>query len=257
MNYITIARDQQPGAMQQLPLWTAKELVTRHVVGDTGNEPQAYLGTNTNRSEDDDTWLYSTLSSDTSSESDQYLILPLVEDADSQTRAGYRVPWWVAGVPNGTTTGVLRQHAMRLKSSVEFETIDISEVPILCPGAQPFTSEYAWDSPTLPNHGQNRSDYEIRVCLPCNFTEPLWNRTRDAITISEEIYLSIDYLDPTNNTGLGSVYDGSWGTHCTVRTTRGFFELGNAFNDFIPQELLQNFPSGSSMEDFNDFMQLE
>jgi hypothetical protein len=47
--------------------------------------------------------------------------------------------FFVAGLPVGATTGVLRQHVMRLNSSVSCEEMDPDDFPSPCPGDRPFT----------------------------------------------------------------------------------------------------------------------
>ena len=46
--------------------------------------------------------------------------------------------YFISAVPNGTLTGVLREHAMRLNSSVGYEEISPDAYPPLCDGNSPF-----------------------------------------------------------------------------------------------------------------------
>lgn len=94
-------------------------------------------------------------------------------------------------------------------------------------------------------------DYAIRICVPGNFTQTPWSRSGDAVTIREEIYLGVAYRNASDSESLASGYGGSFGTHCTMNTTRGYFELGNAFHGFIPQALFQKFPESGSLEEYN------
>lgn len=152
--------------------------------------------------------------------------------------------FFAAGVPTGTTTGVLRQHLMRLNSSVSCQEIDPSEFPSRCPGDHPLT--VFWE------HVVNAS---VRICVPGDYATFPWALNRSRQELFEEIYIRIE------DTGIGS----SWGPgytdlnltytiHCVARTTRGYFELGNNWNNNIHGPLLELWPDAGQMaNDFNDF----
>jgi len=152
--------------------------------------------------------------------------------------------FFAAGVPTGTTTGVLRQHLMRLNSSVSCQEIDPSEFPSRCPGDHPLT--VFWE------HVVNAS---VRICVPGDYATFPWALNRSRQELLEEIYISME------DTGIGS----SWGPgyvelnltstiHCVARTTRGYFELGNNWNDNMYGPLLELWPDTVQMaNDFNDF----
>jgi hypothetical protein len=67
--------------------------------------------------------------------------------------------FFVAGLPVGTTTGVLRQHLMRLNSSLSCEEIDPDDFPSACPGDRPFI--VSWEGVV---------DTNVCICVPGNYT---------------------------------------------------------------------------------------
>jgi hypothetical protein len=161
------------------------------------------------------------------------------------TMGDYELPrFFVAGIPANVTTGVLREHALRLNSSIECKEIDRASFPSPCPGEGPF-------SVTL----QKANDTKIRVCVPGKVGNFPWTRSRNRQDLEEELYL--DLLDD-NDTGAGGIRNIktiSSTVQCTAKTTRGFFELGNTWNDNTYGSLLDQWPSRRpELEEFNDWV---
>ena len=48
--------------------------------------------------------------------------------------------YFVAAIPNNTVTGILREHAIRLNSSVTCEDIATESFPVQCEGSRPFVT---------------------------------------------------------------------------------------------------------------------
>jgi hypothetical protein len=152
--------------------------------------------------------------------------------------------FFVAGLPVGTTTGVLRQHLMRLNSSLSCEEIDPSDFPSPCPGDRPFT--VSW---------KRVVDTDVRVCVPGNYTASPWTLSRNRQEHTEEMYIDV------NNTSIGELSSSenprlntSYTIRCIARTTRGYFELGNDWNNYIYGPLLEQWPNPEQMADkFNDW----
>ena len=153
--------------------------------------------------------------------------------------------FFTTALPNGTTTGVLREHAIRLNSSAQCLLISRAEFPTLCPGSNPFAAEYSL----------NLSEYnmDFSVCSPGNRSEPPWTISRDRQDISEELYL--DIFMPNWIQGNPNTPGGNFTLHCTSNSTRGYFELGNYQNDYIFGPLLTSWPNNTNVEnDFNDYI---
>lgn len=142
--------------------------------------------------------------------------------------------FFVAALQNGTTTGVLRQHAMRLNSSVNYEIIDRTELPSACPGVRPFTEKFS--RPGIIN---------VDVCAPGEYGVYPWTLIRNRQDIMEEIFLDVFYLNET------------FTLQCRATTTRGYFELGNYRNSYRHGPLMDKWPSPEEMKnDFNDVLNI-
>ncbi|KAI4646106.1 uncharacterized protein J4E79_010615 [Alternaria viburni] len=151
--------------------------------------------------------------------------------------------FFVAGVPAGTTTGVLRQHLMRLSSSIQCQEVDPSEFPSQCPGDQPFT--VSWDV----------LDTKVRMCVPGDYTAFPWDLSRGRQEHIEEIHIDVNdtsIADDFDSTNL--MWDTSYSIRCTATTIRGYFEMGNNWNHNTYGPLLERWPDTAQMaEDFNDW----
>ena len=149
--------------------------------------------------------------------------------------------FFVSNIINGTTTGVLREHAMRLNSSVECD--NSTAFPDSCPGGQPFEASFS-----------QASDLNISICVPGNFTASPYSLSRSRQDIVEDLY--IDVVSPPNSSFIFE-YSRNYTVHCKASTTRGYFELGNYLNDYQPGPLIDHWPvPQNESKDFNDRMAL-
>jgi hypothetical protein len=156
--------------------------------------------------------------------------------------------FFVAGLPVGTTTGVLRQHLMRLNSSVSCEEIDRGDFPSPCPGDRPFV--VSWEGVI---------DTDVRICVPGNYTAVPWTLSRSRQEHTEEMYVDIkDTNVPSQGVtdwdSANPPFNTSSTIHCTAMTTRGYFELGNDWNNNTYGPLLEQWPNTAEMaENFHDW----
>jgi hypothetical protein len=149
--------------------------------------------------------------------------------------------FFVASVPANSTTGVLRQHLMRLNSSVTCKEIDRASFPETCPGEGPFTVSL-----------KNSNDFNVRICAPGKVGVFPWSLSRNRQDISEELY-----MDLWDSADWGNFKDQKVNAtiHCEAKTTRGYFEMGNARNNNTYTPLLSTWPSREEMaRDFNDWV---
>jgi hypothetical protein len=148
--------------------------------------------------------------------------------------------WFVSGVPNGTLTGVLREHAMRLNSSVGCEVIALSAYPPFCDGSLPFTASFI--RPT---------QFDMEVCVPGDQATSPWNLTRDRQDITEDMYIRVTIPAESKLMvqGMVDIWAGNLTLHCTANTTRGYFELGNDRNDHKNGPFLENWPDEEDLRD--------
>ena len=130
---------------------------------------------------------------------------------------------------------------MRLNSSVECD--NSTAFPDPCPGEQPFEASFS-----------QASDVIISICVPGNFTASPYSLSRSRQDIVEDLY--IDVVSPSNSSFIFE-YSSSYTVHCKASTTRGYFELGNYFNDYQPGPLVDHWPvPQNESKDFNDRMAL-
>lgn len=195
---LVVAQNQQPAVIEQLPLWTVKEQVSARLIGQSGLERQPSLWTNAT----DDLGVYITHGVE-NPQVQNSRILPHIRRSE-HLRSD--IPWWTSDVPNGTTTGVLRQRTMRLHSSVSWQSVEVDDIPDPCPGTRPFVAGYDWNSPPLTESKRNtmQLNYAARICVPGKFTQTPWSRSDDAVTIHEKIYLGINYRNTSESEPLGS-----------------------------------------------------
>jgi hypothetical protein len=154
--------------------------------------------------------------------------------------------FFVAGIPVGSTTGVLRQHLMRLNSSLSCEEIDPGDFPSPCPGDRPFIVSY-----------EGVVDTDVRICVPGNYTAFPWTLSRSRQEHIEEMYIDIKDTYVPSNTRWNSAnppFNTSSTIRCMATTTRGYFELGNDWNNNTYGPLLEHWPDAAEMaENFNDW----
>lgn len=155
------------------------------------------------------------------------------------------VQGFVAALPAGTLTGVLREHVLRLNSTVSCTSLEISGFPATCAGENPFRAsleyrgEYDW--------GKSDGNLSaVDICAPGDLGRHPWTVSRNRQELSEEVFLRFS----------GDEHDAGV-VHCTGLTTRGYFELGNMHNGNAFGPLLDAWPSsGPSLEEhrFHDYM---
>ncbi|KAI1394324.1 uncharacterized protein F4822DRAFT_45154 [Hypoxylon trugodes] len=144
--------------------------------------------------------------------------------------------FFVSALENGTNTGVLREHAIRLNSSVHCELISPSDVPYPCPGARPLDIHL------------DRLGLKLDVCAPGNASQFPFTPSRNRQDITEELYIHLEA--PEDLTRLRDNFT----VHCTASTTRGYFELGNEQNKYVYGPLLDKWPDPDDIaNNFNDF----
>ncbi|KAI9872484.1 MAG: hypothetical protein M1830_001568 [Pleopsidium flavum] len=116
--------------------------------------------------------------------------------------------FFVSILPNGTATGVLREHALRLNSSISCNPIEETPQMAITPAG--------------------------------------WNFRSD---ISEELFINVSVPHVAGSPVA------PFSVHCVASTTRGYFELGNYFNGFSHQPILDKWPDDLTMSTvFNDHM---
>ncbi|KZL80755.1 hypothetical protein CI238_09188, partial [Colletotrichum incanum] len=152
----------------------------------------------------------------------------------------YNDSFWVSAVPSGAMTGPLRQHSIRLSSSVDCVVASRDEFPASCEG-------YAT---SLEGFG-----VVVRTCMPgsrANTANGVPPRRRQDVEevllidaqISEEAAKSKDLLqEPAENVTI----------KCVAKTTRAFFEIDNLHRESRPSEIIDEWPTDEDMVHFHDY----
>lgn len=231
---ITIAYDPEPYSLAGVP----QDLIVQNTIGKLSSfndkEPQEHLwhelDTNTGNVD---------LDLVSSSSSLGWFVDPALYQGGT---------FYVAAMSSNMTTGILREHAMRVNSSVSCEHIARTAYPTNCSGTNPFQDSFF------------NSNISIRVCAPGNTNVSPWTFSRNRQDIQEEFFL--DYM-VTNDTVAASFGDYNdlyyplfnYTIHCTSQSTRGYFELGNYHNEYTPGPLMQTWPDNQTMwDEYNDYL---
>lgn len=152
--------------------------------------------------------------------------------------------FFVTALQNETTTGALRQHAMRLNSSIECSHVPRSNFPSTCPGARPFTNSFS------------HSLLDIRVCIPGEYGVYAWTPISHRQDLAEELFLDVFFpISNSDQRELGR--SSNFTLYCQAETTRGYLELSNYRNNYTHGPLLTEWPGPVEMaNEFNDYLGL-
>lgn len=159
-------------------------------------------------------------------------------------------PYFASAVPRDTTTGLFRQHALRMNSSAWCNSVVWAEFPTYCAGGErPYRLETTYDNANLT----------VKVCMPETVSAlpggDTWRPTgRDGSRQELSETLWIDVTSPLYPDGDRRMYNRST-LKCTANTTLGYFELGNHFNGGQPGPLLSELsnPPNQYHEDKGEF----
>lgn len=151
--------------------------------------------------------------------------------------------FFVTSLVNGTDTGVLREHAIRMDTDVQC-TVDNNNFPDDCPGDRPFSTSFT--SPAL----------EVAVCGEGSFDRSPWNNTRNKQELHERLWIKTQ-VNPSNlppNNGPDDLRHAvNYTMRCDATSRRGWFELANYQNNFTHQPILETWPTSEVMKNgFND-----
>ncbi|KAF8815773.1 hypothetical protein BYT27DRAFT_7224704 [Phlegmacium glaucopus] len=142
---------------------------------------------------------------------------------------------FLAQLPLGYNTGLIRQFLPRINSSATREVITEADFPANCdtlPGS--FYVNYA--------NAREFGNWSLIACMPANQINSPWKPVRTRQDFSEELYLNLSvsgfgaapWDPPETRGGLFKII---------VNTTAGFFELPNYMNRQLPGPLLDDDPS--------------
>ncbi|KAH6628905.1 hypothetical protein F5144DRAFT_492685 [Chaetomium tenue] len=162
-------------------------------------------------------------------------------DADQHEKRADAGRYFASSLPPDTTTGLYKQHALRMNSSAMCNDIPASEVPARCPGTYDRVFYTSYDNANLT----------VNICLqaPEGRSGP-WNYTEDRQELTETLYITVS--SPWPSRGWTSYANGT--LRCIGKTSMGYFELGNSFNGgkFGPLLSSFNFLPGTGNSEFSD-----
>lgn len=187
--------------------------------------------------------------------SDKTLLKNLWQDTDEY---GYRYPQsirnsdkpgFIAALPADTTTGVLREHLMRMHSSLSCRNTTLSEFPSTCSGTNPFQASWSYVKPVNDYNGT------LDLCAPGDQGKYPWTLSRNRQDITEEVWFKYRETHASQY-AEGGEYKEEEVFYCTAQTTRGYFELGNVYNGGQYGPLLEKWPSAGPSE-YHDYFATE
>lgn len=143
---------------------------------------------------------------------------------------------FLAQLPSGYNTGLIRQFAPRINSSAHYENISAEAFPKNCDqidGA--FFIDYT-------NTTDEYYTWGVQACMPANVSSSPWRSTRDRQDFTEELYLNItlinyDYISYDSDQADSTFFK------ITLNTTGGYFELPNYMNGGSAGLLLDEDPN--------------
>ncbi|OBT62556.1 hypothetical protein VE03_07367 [Pseudogymnoascus sp. 23342-1-I1] len=149
--------------------------------------------------------------------------------------------FYTASIPNGTKTGVLREHALRQQSTTNCVMVSQSSFPSTCGGEKPLRTAFS-----------NR-DVNVDICCPGSYDKVPWTLSSSRQDITEEIWIDVAVFGDSKldlfHRGIGKNFT----LHCMSNSTRGYFELGNYQNGFAASGILETWPGPEDMAaNFND-----
>ncbi|KXX74694.1 hypothetical protein MMYC01_207956 [Madurella mycetomatis] len=153
---------------------------------------------------------------------------------------GYSGRYFASSVARDTTTGMYRQHALRMNSSSLCDYIDPSEVPVPCPRGERRGSD-------ILDRSYDNANLTVKVCVPATGDRygSIWKQTENRQDLTETMYIDV------SNTR--SRRYGNYTLRCIAHTSMGYFELGNSFNGGRFGPLLSSFEFPTRSRDPGEF----
>jgi len=136
----------------------------------------------------------------------------------------------------GYHTGVIKQFAPRINSTVKWEVVSPEDVPIDCVGS-PDSFYVFYAKPSETDQGAQKS-WSFEVCMPGDQNVSPWKNTNSRQEFTEELFMNISVTGYESYYSDGSVYRPREGDNnltsgifrVTSTTTAGYFELPNYMN---------------------------
>ena len=145
---------------------------------------------------------------------------------------------FVAELPSGYSTGLIRQYLPRINSTARWEAISAPGFPHGCdaiPGS--FYVKYA-AAMTVTTSRTDSESWSLEACMPADLRRSPWRAVRSRQDFTEELYINVSmtglhYERPEEKGGMFRI---------SLDTTAGYFELPNYTNGEQPGPLLDHDP---------------
>jgi hypothetical protein len=145
---------------------------------------------------------------------------------------------FLAEIPDGFNTGLVRQFIPRINSTAEYMEISEGDYPTGCDDKP---SAFFVDYSNITTLSQSYSQaWGLQACMPANLSVSPWKPTRERQDFTEELFLNVTLVNYEigEDTGYNHAY-----YKVTVRTTGGYFELPNYMNNGVAGPLLDHDPN--------------
>lgn len=159
---------------------------------------------------------------------------------------------FLAQLPVGFHTGLIKQFIPRINSTVRWEAISPEHMPADCGGLpNSFYSHYAnatWPPESKWNlvDGAPRN-WSIEACMPGDQSESPWKSSYDRQDFSEQLFLNVSVMGYGDGPPEGPDSPRSGGIfRITSETTAGYFELPNYKNGGEPGPIIEGDPNDAS-----------
>ena len=151
---------------------------------------------------------------------------------------------FISTFPVGTDSGLVRQVALRLNSSLSCNTVAQTNFPPSCAGQNPFSQRYTnIDNSSdlnpfdpVKTSETNPPKFAIRTCAPGDIARSPWREGGKRQDIFEEFWLDVQY------TPLQDTPSSNFTQYCHGNSTLGYFELPNYWNGHQAGGLFDELP---------------
>lgn len=148
--------------------------------------------------------------------------------------------YWISNLVTTTNTGLIKEHSLRLNSSINCQAVPDSDYPDTCSGFETSTNTRLPDSEGSEN--ANRS-FEFKVCAPGTDQSFPWKLFRDRQEVSHSVFMQLnsDGLSYLSETSGEPDTKGAVTVRCSTATTTGYFTLPNKVDTPLAGPIMENF----------------
>jgi hypothetical protein len=155
---------------------------------------------------------------------------------------------FLAQLPNGFNTGLIRQFAPRFNSTASYDNVTASDFPANCAAR---SGSLSFDYVNVTMYDEEDLIWALHACMPADMRIPPWKNTRDRQDFTEELYLNVTVSKPMQDKVRQFVTNAPTSEYfrIQVRTTAGYYELPNYMNGQKAGPLLNKLHGGICGDD--------